>query len=268
MKQLVCLLLIAILFTSCFKGDGKLSGNAFWKFNNYVGNKPDAGTEIFVFSKDNLNKEPLKAVCDVNGTFLIDKIPSGEYIVLASSKAVNSSTYDFVYQYINSLNDFPFKLKSETPKAIRDKFFETYHIYDSLKIYGGIPESYTQKIDSLQNALNLDIARGTNQGHILSMEINISKAKLELSKSKVDYYNKIYSIEETAKKNADEILNNLDPKCAYAKYIMGSDGKGDLPFKYQGIVHHALKLSTIKIEKDKTQSVVFDFGTTYFASKD
>jgi hypothetical protein len=39
--------------TKSINGDyGTLTGNAYWKYNNYVGNKPDAGAEVTLYSLD------------------------------------------------------------------------------------------------------------------------------------------------------------------------------------------------------------------------
>jgi len=48
---------------------GSLKGNVFWKYNNYVGNKPDAGTSIKLYSL--LDTSYLEtATCDVQATIL------------------------------------------------------------------------------------------------------------------------------------------------------------------------------------------------------
>lgn len=69
---------------------GSLKGNVFWKYNNYVGNKPDAGTSIKLYSL--LDTSYLEtATCDVQGNYSIDSVPTGYYLLIISSKATTES---------------------------------------------------------------------------------------------------------------------------------------------------------------------------------
>lgn len=43
MKKLLLLFVGAALLTACKKDPGSVSGNVYYKFNDYVGNKPDGG---------------------------------------------------------------------------------------------------------------------------------------------------------------------------------------------------------------------------------
>jgi hypothetical protein len=81
--------LIFILIYSCSTKKpieyGSLTGNIYWKYNNFVGNKPDAGSDIKVFSlKD--STLTYKAVADVRGDYRIDSIPTGYYLVSIESE--------------------------------------------------------------------------------------------------------------------------------------------------------------------------------------
>ena len=69
---------------------GSLKGNVFWKYNNYVGNKPDAGASITLYSlSDTAYSET--ATCDVQGNYSIDSIPEGYYFAVIASKATTES---------------------------------------------------------------------------------------------------------------------------------------------------------------------------------
>jgi hypothetical protein len=88
---------LAILFTaacSTFSKKppemGSLKGNVFWKYNNYVGNKPDAGASIKLYSL--LDTSYLEtATCDVQGNYSIDSVPTGYYLLIVASSATTES---------------------------------------------------------------------------------------------------------------------------------------------------------------------------------
>lgn len=65
---------------------GVVTGNAYWKYNNYVGNKADAGTEVSLFSLDTARGDlSFKATADVQGNYKIEKVPPGKYLLLVRS---------------------------------------------------------------------------------------------------------------------------------------------------------------------------------------
>jgi hypothetical protein len=66
---------------------GSLTGNAYWKYNNYIGNKPDAGTEVILYSLDTIRGDlKFETTTDVQGNYKIDRIPPGEYFLIVRSK--------------------------------------------------------------------------------------------------------------------------------------------------------------------------------------
>lgn len=75
--------------TNNINGDfGILTGNIFWKYNDYIGNKPDAGAEIILYSLDSLETDFLKfkTFADLNGNYKLEKIPSGVYFLIIKSE--------------------------------------------------------------------------------------------------------------------------------------------------------------------------------------
>lgn len=83
MKQL--LFTLFLFPTISFAQTGTVSGNAFWKYNDYVGNKADAGSRVCLFTKDT-TKEPLETQCDVQGNFRFDNVPEGTYLIAIISE--------------------------------------------------------------------------------------------------------------------------------------------------------------------------------------
>ena len=103
------LILIAILFSYACKPAskktpelGSLKGNIFWKYNNYVGNKPDAGSSIKLYSLFDTSYLET-ATADIQGNYSIDSIPSGEYILIVGSKATTESPFSALTNvYLNA----------------------------------------------------------------------------------------------------------------------------------------------------------------------
>ncbi|MEI2739373.1 MAG: hypothetical protein V9F01_11345 [Chitinophagaceae bacterium] len=87
MRTPICLL-SALFLLSCNTNKkveyGSVTGNVFWKYNDYLGNRPDAGSEIKLYNfSDRTIKFSTKA--DVRGDYKFDKIPTGQYLMLTIS---------------------------------------------------------------------------------------------------------------------------------------------------------------------------------------
>lgn len=74
--------------TKSINGDyGTMTGNAYWKYNNYVGNKADAGAEIELYSLDTVRGNlKYEASADVQGNYRIEKVLPGSYFLMVRSK--------------------------------------------------------------------------------------------------------------------------------------------------------------------------------------
>jgi hypothetical protein len=64
---------------------GTVSGNVFWKYNDYVGNKADAGATVYLIPEEK-TKGALKSNCDVSGNFRFEGVPYGNYLVIVISE--------------------------------------------------------------------------------------------------------------------------------------------------------------------------------------
>lgn len=97
----IYLLLLVVLFASCKPKVGSVSGNVFWKYNKYVGNKPDAGSSVELFSdKDTTLRFTAKA--DVAGNFKIENVPVGNYLLLVVSENTNDQSSNHLWRLIVS----------------------------------------------------------------------------------------------------------------------------------------------------------------------
>jgi hypothetical protein len=87
------------LLLFCLHGQaqtGSISGNAYWHYNDYVGDKPDAGSDVYLFSADT-SKAPINTQCDVQGNFKFEKVPPGNYLVMIISKnTTDDGTHNFI----------------------------------------------------------------------------------------------------------------------------------------------------------------------------
>lgn len=98
MKKIIFLLLAIATLTSCSKGEGNIKGNVYWKYNDFVGNKPDAGSKIELWGVDTVSTKitdfKLETTADMNGNYTFENIPVGYYMLIVKSKNTNRSNPD------------------------------------------------------------------------------------------------------------------------------------------------------------------------------
>jgi hypothetical protein len=136
-----CLLIFA--FSSCKPNYGSLTGNVYWKYNNYVGDKPDAGSDVYLFSQDT-SKAPLETTCDVQGNFRFDKIPTGNYMLVVRSKNTTNSASNELEELFtkDTYSYFGFVLR-DLDSALLKNAINSY--FDFQKRDLSPPPSYTYK---------------------------------------------------------------------------------------------------------------------------
>ncbi|WP_409416871.1 hypothetical protein [Flavobacterium sp. PS2] len=96
-KLLITIMLVFIL-TSCTKKPGTLTGNVYWKYNNYVGNKPDASSKINLYSIADKNIH-FETSTDIAGNYKIEEIPPGKYFLIIKS----GNTTDAPQDHLNNI---------------------------------------------------------------------------------------------------------------------------------------------------------------------
>ncbi|TWW02101.1 carboxypeptidase-like regulatory domain-containing protein [Chitinophaga pinensis] len=106
-----------------------MAGNVFWKYNDYVGNKPDAGATVALYSTKDTIKH--KATCDVNGNFKFDKINVGNYILVVTSKSTNASPKDHLQNIIDHFAEVNYVTKHDLSKLNFTAHFNT--LRDSIR---------------------------------------------------------------------------------------------------------------------------------------
>lgn len=76
------------------KGYGSLSVNIFWKYNNFVGNRPDAGSKAQLFSLTD-STISFKSTADVRGDIKFDSVPVDYYLLIIESKNTTDEALSF-----------------------------------------------------------------------------------------------------------------------------------------------------------------------------
>lgn len=114
-KNILIFICCCFFLVSCKPKYGSVTGNVFWKYNDFVGNKPDAGATVNIISKkDTSIYRYIDAKCDIDGNFNFEQLEIGEYLLIISSKNVTGTDLDvlenirdnsfFIDGYYNGLN--------------------------------------------------------------------------------------------------------------------------------------------------------------------
>lgn len=90
--------MLVFILTSCTKKPGTLTGNVYWKYNNYVGNKPDASSKINLYSIADKNIH-FETSTDIAGNYKIEEIPPGKYFLIIKS----GNTTDAPQDHLNNI---------------------------------------------------------------------------------------------------------------------------------------------------------------------
>jgi hypothetical protein len=136
MKKTVFLVIAALAIVSCTKNPGSFSGNVFYKFNDFVGNKPDAGSAVKLYNVDK-GAEPAKyeAITDVQGNYKIENVAPADYLLFIQSKNTTAKLTDIVDQLVANSKEVKdvfgastdgIKTKNEELKAIAVKMDKAY----------------------------------------------------------------------------------------------------------------------------------------------
>lgn len=92
MKRLLFLLLFIPVFA--FAQTSTVAGNVYWKYNDYVGNKADAGSDVYIISLTNPQNK-ITTKCDLQGNYRFDNLNPGRYFLWIKSK--NTKQHPVMY---------------------------------------------------------------------------------------------------------------------------------------------------------------------------
>jgi len=88
MKLLLFTLYIIPVFL--FGQTKSISGNVFYKYNEFVGSRPDAGASIILLKQDDVRFSE-ETIADVDGNYKFDGLLEGRYLAIVKSKNTNVS---------------------------------------------------------------------------------------------------------------------------------------------------------------------------------
>jgi len=127
--KLITLMLITLIgLQSCEEPVGKIDGSVYWKYNDCVGNKPDAGSKVKLFSYDEPSLVYNSSV-DINGEFRIDNVNVGKYLMVVESENTNTSESDMVQELFFYINDLDKIFGTKLNKELKTDF-ELYNKID------------------------------------------------------------------------------------------------------------------------------------------
>jgi hypothetical protein len=109
---------------------GSLHGNVFYTYNNFVGNRGDAGAHVRLYKLTDSTKFFDEDV-DMSGNFSFDSIPCDSYIMIVTSKNVKDDPFHMMDNF--SSNNYLIKMAtgfSITPYL--DSLYRKAKLYDSL----------------------------------------------------------------------------------------------------------------------------------------
>lgn len=205
-KTLIATIALMLTLSSCTKDPGVFTGNIYWKYNDFVGNKPDAGSEIKLYSLKN-KKLFSETTADVSGNFKLEDVPAGNYFAIIKSKNTTKSEKEHldnlsIYsEDLNFLFGFDLKtLKKETNEI--DKLNDTYLgiLTDSdEKKYGGLSNK-VKKYEEIEHEIRMKSLK------LISNLPSDFKSKLGLYSSSGNSY-KFLSIEI---KEGKSTVENID----------------------------------------------------------
>jgi hypothetical protein len=124
MKTFFISLLLLPLLT--FGQKGNITGNVFYKYNDFVGNRADAGSNIYVINKNNRILYHDKTGLD--GNFKIENVDTGYVTVMIVSKNTNTNPEDF----IENFSTIKYYLTINYNKQLFDSIIIVKKAFDSL----------------------------------------------------------------------------------------------------------------------------------------
>lgn len=128
-KRLFISCLILLISVNAIKAQtGSVSGNVFWKYNNYVGNKADAGSEVILIQLTNPAIQH-KTKCDLQGNYKIEGIIPGRYFLQIKSQNTKQDPifYTRLFKIFKGNLDSAYDIKvSSFRNDLQDEIDELY----------------------------------------------------------------------------------------------------------------------------------------------
>ena len=145
--KLLQILVEMFLFINVSAQTGTITGNVFYKYNDFVGNRGDAGSDVFVINKGNIK---YKSKSDINGNFKIENFDTGYYSIVIRSKATTDDPEIGLmnFTYLAAL------LKLKVDDKLEISIRENRRIYDSLNLISLQINTYAGKPKEREKAIS------------------------------------------------------------------------------------------------------------------
>lgn len=131
------------LLIGCANKHGSISGGAYWR--DVEGNRPDTGTEVFLFPADT-SIDPLKTICDAQGNFSFTNVPVGDYSLVARSRATTSSYADQLHAFVDYLYTPLIGFDLRQHSRLISHFIDVYYGAERHSFYRGESERLADSI--------------------------------------------------------------------------------------------------------------------------
>ncbi|SEV88402.1 hypothetical protein SAMN05428988_0102 [Chitinophaga sp. YR573] len=222
-KLFIAFLLFIPVLSFC--QTSSIKGNVFWKYNDFLGNRPDGGCDIYLYQVD--GKFSQKTVCDVNGDFVYEGLEKGKYVLMTISKTVKKNCYD------NLMMSLLYK-----------DYLEKVELYDYKGLEESIKEFKEKNVAYEQELLISNNSDGSKMSKkdIRKLSSKIDGDKKNLDKMAIDLFGKL-------------ITNSFATKL---KITNGYLENYPVISEYSGI-----DIEIVKVEEGKTINIVVDYGNTY-----
>lgn len=155
--------------TESLNGDpGAVTGNIYWKYNNFVGNRADAGSTLILVGWDSLRRGiEHQATADVQGNYKIEGVLPGIYFAIVQSKNTtacpdkhlrNLRMYERQFRDLFDFDINKYEVEMDEIEKIQSQYISTVIDSDSKK-YGGLSaqlkKSHSLKSEMLEKAEKL-----------------------------------------------------------------------------------------------------------------
>ncbi len=149
-------------YPKSINGDyGTMTGNVFWKYNDFVGNRADTGAEVVLYSLDTIRSGlKYEAKVDLQGKYKFDKVLSGNYFLIVRSENVrdcpdkhiqNFENYSYEMNQLFGFSTNKYKKQLDEINRLRELYTKTL-IDEDVSKYGGLSNQIT-KYTNLENEI-------------------------------------------------------------------------------------------------------------------
>jgi hypothetical protein len=207
MKKLLLFVAGASLFVACKKDPGSMSGNVYYKYNDFVGNKPDAGAEIKLYNLDK-GAEPAtyETTSDLQGNYKIEGVIPGDYLLFTKSKSTTASNVDISDQFVTNSKELKMLFGRDIDALSKDVQELKTIEENKAKAYATAMSNFTEG-DKYINQYAKFLKESTSKQNVIEGKL---PSELKSYYSASTGYNKKVEIRKVTVQEAKNIQTNTD----------------------------------------------------------